>query len=44
VWWRILDFLSFRPELVHILTWVLYDVGIPKNYRHMDGFGVHTFV
>lgn len=43
-WWRIFDFLSFHPESAHILTWLLDDVGIPKNYRHMDGFGVHTFV
>ena len=43
-WWRIFDFLSFHPESAHILTWLLDDVGIPANYRHMDGFGVHTFV
>ena len=24
-------------------TFLLDDVGIPKDYRHMDGFGVHTF-
>jgi catalase len=28
---------------VHILTFLLDDIGIPKDYRHMDGFGVHTF-
>ena len=26
-----------------MFTWLLDDVGIPANYRHMDGFGVHTF-
>jgi catalase len=41
--WRILDFLSFHPESAHILTFLLDDIGIPKDYRHMDGFGVHTF-
>lgn len=43
-WWRILDFLSFHPESAHALTWLLDDVGVPKDYRHMDGFGVHTYV
>jgi catalase len=43
-WWRILDFFSFHPESAHIFTWLLDDVGIPQDYRHMDGFGVHTFV
>ena len=26
-----------------MLTWVYSDLGIPKDYRHMFGFGVHTF-
>jgi len=42
-WWRIFDFFSFHPESAHVLTWLLDDVGIPASYRHMDGFGVHTF-
>jgi len=25
-------------------TFLLDDVGIPLNYRHMEGFGVHTFM
>jgi len=41
--WRIMDFLSHHPESAHMLTFLLDDVGIPKNYRHMPGFGVHTF-
>ena len=28
---------------MHMFTWLLDDVGIPRDYRHMDGFGVHTF-
>jgi catalase len=43
-WWRIFDFLSFHPESLHMLTFLLDDEGIPKNYMHMAGFGVHTFV
>jgi catalase len=27
-----------------MFTFLLDDVGIPLNYRHMEGFGVHTFV
>lgn len=41
--WRILDFLSHHPESCGILTWLLSDEGIPADYRHMNGFGVHTF-
>lgn len=41
--WRIMDFLSYHPESCHMLTFLLDDVGIPKDYRHMPGFGVHTF-
>lgn len=40
--WRIMDFLSHHPESCHMLTFLLDDVGIPKSYRFMPGFGVHT--
>lgn len=43
-WHRILDFLSFHPECMHMMTWLLDDVGIPRNYETMNGAGVHTFV
>ncbi|KAI8104311.1 hypothetical protein M9434_002869 [Picochlorum sp. BPE23] len=42
--WRIADFFSHFPESMHMFTFLLDDVGIPLNYRHMEGFGVHTFV
>ncbi|KAL1309229.1 hypothetical protein HN51_051918 [Arachis hypogaea] len=41
--WRILDFLSHHPESFNTFTWFYDDVGIPINYRHMEGFGVHTY-
>ncbi|KAK9814659.1 hypothetical protein WJX72_009344 [[Myrmecia] bisecta] len=41
--WRALDFLAHHPESTHILTWLLDDNGIPKDWRHMEGFGVNTF-
>ncbi|KAL3131644.1 hypothetical protein ABBQ38_007941 [Trebouxia sp. C0009 RCD-2024] len=41
--WRIADFFSHVPEAMHMFTFLQDDVGIPLNYRHMEGFGVHTF-
>jgi len=41
--WRIMDFLSHHPESCHMLTFLFDDIGIPKCYRTMPGFGVHTF-
>ncbi|HSO00564.1 MAG TPA: catalase, partial [Candidatus Nanopelagicales bacterium] len=37
------DFASLVPETTHMLLWLLSDRGIPRSYRMMDGFGVHTF-
>ncbi|MGJ7456522.1 catalase [Halomonas sp. RA08-2] len=37
------DFVSLMPESTHMLMWVLSDRGIPRSYRMMQGFGVHTF-
>ena len=37
------DFFSLSPEATHQFTWLFGDRGIPKSYRHMDGFGSHTF-
>eukprot|EP00188_Purpureofilum_apyrenoidigerum_P001465 Plantae.Rhodophyta-Purpureofilum_apyrenoidigerum.ctg18029.p1 GENE.Plantae.Rhodophyta-Purpureofilum_apyrenoidigerum.ctg18029~~Plantae.Rhodophyta-Purpureofilum_apyrenoidigerum.ctg18029.p1 ORF type:complete len:509 (+),score=90.91 Plantae.Rhodophyta-Purpureofilum_apyrenoidigerum.ctg18029:52-1527(+) len=42
-WWRIWDFFSHHPESAHMFTFLLDDLGIPKDYRHMRGSGVHTF-
>lgn len=42
-WWRIMDFFSHHPESLHMFTFLLDDVGIPANYRTMEGFGVHAF-
>lgn len=41
--WRILDFLSHHPESCNILTWLLDDIGIPKGWRYLEGYGVNTF-
>ncbi|BDA50585.1 Catalase [Coccomyxa sp. Obi] len=41
--WRIADFFSHIPEAMHMFTFLQDDVGIPANYRHMEGFGVHTY-
>ncbi|GMH44179.1 hypothetical protein BSKO_12113 [Bryopsis sp. KO-2023] len=41
--WRFVDFFSHHPESLHMFAHVFDDIGIPKDFRHMDGFGVHTF-
>ena len=37
------DFVSLMPESMHMIMWVLSDRAIPRSYRMMEGFGVHTF-
>ncbi len=37
------DFISLMPESMHMIMWVMSDRAIPKSYRMMEGFGVHTF-
>ena len=40
---RFFDFFSHVPEATHMLTQLYSDLGIPANYRQMNGFGVHAF-
>jgi catalase len=37
------DFASLSPETTHMLLWVMSDRAIPRSFRFMEGFGVHTF-
>ncbi len=37
------DFVSLVPETMHMVMWVMSDRAIPRSYRMMEGFGVHTF-
>jgi catalase len=37
------DFVSLLPESPHMLMWQMSDRAIPRSYRMMEGFGVHTF-
>jgi catalase len=37
------DFASLMPETTHMLLWQMSDRAIPRSYRMMQGFGVHTF-
>ena len=37
------DFISLRPETVHQVSFLFSDRGIPDGYRHMNGYGSHTF-
>ncbi|RQO74482.1 catalase [Pedobacter sp. KBW06] len=40
---RFFDFFSHIPEATHMLTRVYTSLGIPANYRQMDGSSVHAF-
>ncbi len=37
------DFVSLMPESTHMLMWIMSDRAIPRSFRFMEGFGVHTF-
>ena len=37
------DFVSLHTEAQHHATWQMSDRGIPRSYRMMEGFGIHTF-
>jgi catalase len=37
------DFVSLMPESTHMLFWIMSDRAIPRSFRMMEGFGVHTF-
>jgi catalase len=37
------DFFAHSPEATHMLTWLYSDIGMPRSYREMDGYGVHAF-
>jgi len=37
------DFASLMPETTHMLMWAMSDRALPRSYRMMQGFGVHTF-
>ncbi len=37
------DFWSLSPESLHQVTILMSDRGLPQSYRHIDGFGSHTY-
>jgi catalase len=37
------DFICNTPESAHMIMWVMSDRALPRSYRMMEGFGVHTF-
>ncbi len=37
------DFWSLSPETLHQVTILFSDRGIPRSYRHMNGYGSHTY-
>lgn len=36
------DFFSQQPSSLNIVTLIMSGYGLPRSYRHMNGFGVHT--
>ncbi len=40
MWW---DFWSLSPESIHQVLWLMGDRGAPMGWRHMNGYGSHTF-
>ncbi|GAA2628064.1 catalase [Streptomyces axinellae] len=38
------DFWTLSPESAHQVTWLMGDRGIPSSYRHMNGYGSHTYM
>ncbi len=37
------DFVGQQPESLHMVMWLMSDRAVPRSYRMMQGFGVHTF-
>ena len=37
------DFISLTPESMHMIMWTMSDRAIPRSFRFMEGFGIHTF-
>ena len=37
------DFIAMTPEAMHMVMWIMSDRTIPRSYRMMEGFGVHSF-
>jgi catalase len=38
------DWASLTPESTHMLMWIMSDRAIPRSFRNIEGFGVHTFL
>lgn len=38
------DFWTLSPESAHMLAWLMGDRGIPKTWRHMNGYSSHTYM
>ncbi|QJU60310.1 catalase [Sphingomonas sp. AP4-R1] len=37
------DFISLTPESMHMVMWIMSDRTIPRSFRFIEGFGVHSF-
>lgn len=41
--WRIWDYFAHYPESMHAMTYYMDDLGIPRSYRHLNGWSINTF-
>lgn len=37
------DFISLTPESMHMIMWIMSDRTLPRSFRMIEGFGVHSF-
>ncbi|MGM1062456.1 catalase [Saccharothrix sp. Mg75] len=38
------DFWTLQPQTAHQVTWLMGDRGIPRTWRHQNGYGSHTYL
>ncbi|MGI5339783.1 catalase [Streptomyces sp. CA-181903] len=38
------DFWTLSPESAHMVAWLMGDRGVPRTWRHMNGYGSHTYL
>lgn len=38
------DYVANNPEAIHMVTWIMSDRGIIKNYRHMESWSINTYL
>ena len=39
-----LDYISLKPESIHMVMWIMFDRTLPRSLAMMEGFGIHSFL